>query len=54
MSQRPRKKHFRKRHPPVGAKPGTLMINGAAKPPDIKVFADGSAAGGLPAGHPSL
>jgi magnesium transporter len=38
MSQKPRKKHLRKRRPPVGAKPGTLVINGAAKPPEITVF----------------
>jgi magnesium transporter len=38
MSQKPRKKQFRKRHPPVGAKPGTLMISSAAKPPDIFIF----------------
>jgi magnesium transporter len=38
MSQRPRKKTFRKRHPPAGAKPGTLMINAQAGPPLIRVF----------------
>ena len=29
---------FRKRHPPVGAKPGTLMINSHAQPPCIRVM----------------
>ena len=29
---------FRKRHPPVGAKPGTLMINAHAQPPKIRVM----------------
>ncbi|MFH1418351.1 MAG: magnesium/cobalt transporter CorA [Planctomycetota bacterium] len=29
---------FRKRHPPVGSKPGTLMINGSAQPPRIRVM----------------
>ena len=28
----------RKRHPPVGAKPGTLMINSHAQPPKIRVM----------------
>ncbi len=29
---------FRKRHPPVGSKPGTLMINGHALPPRIRLM----------------
>ncbi len=29
---------FRKRHPPVGARPGTLVINGAATKPVIRVI----------------
>ncbi|GJM25580.1 MAG: magnesium transport protein CorA [Phycisphaerae bacterium] len=29
---------FRKRHPPVGSKPGTLMIHESAQPPSIRVM----------------
>mgnify|MGYP001332458875 CR=1 FL=1 len=34
---------FRKRHPPVGSRPGTLLINGTAQPPRIHVMRYGPA-----------
>ena len=29
---------FRKRHPPVGARPGTLVINSQAQKPEIRIM----------------